>query len=143
MSVPYIIDFARLGRPEIGYLSVAEQNKNIPFDIKRTFWAYFTPESIVRGRHAHYETEMVLIAVSGRITLFTEMLDGKRETFVLDSPDRGVYIPPYCWHTMQYSHTATQLVISSSLYEAEDYIRSYEDFENLKKELEESVKCKE
>ena len=134
MKVPYVIEFPRLGRPEIGYLSVAEAGKNIPFEVKRVFWAYYTPESIVRGRHAHHETEMVLIAASGRITVFTEMPDGQINTFILDSPNKGVYMPPYCWHTMQYSHTAVQLVMTSTVYSPEDYIRNYEDFQKLKEE---------
>lgn len=133
MNYPRLIQFKRLGKPSEGYISIAEAENEVPFTIRRNFWTYFTPEEVVRGRHAHYETEMVLIAVAGRIVVNTEMPDGTLNVFVLDKPDTGVYMPRLCWHTMQYSHNAVQLVLASSLYNESDYIRSYEDFKQLKK----------
>ena len=124
---PYLIEFKKLGDPSTGYISVG-QNDGLPFEIKRVFWTYFTPESIVRGRHAHHETEQILIAASGKIIVTTENPDGKIATFVLDNPNTGVYIPPTVWHTMQYSHTSTQLVLASSLYAEADYIRDHQEF---------------
>jgi len=134
MKKPHLIDFSKIGEPTIGYISVMEQEKQIPFEVKRVFWTYYTPESIVRGRHAHYETEQVLIAASGRIIVNTEFADGSIETFRLEKPNTGVYIPPNVWHTMQYSHTAVQLVFASTLYNEEDYIRDYEKFKEVWKD---------
>lgn len=131
MQKPYYIEFPKLGESNIGYISVVENNTLIPFDIKRVFWTYFTPESIVRGRHAHHKTEQVLIAVSGRIIVNTEMPDGELSTFILDKPNVGVYIPPCAWHTMQYSHTAIQMSLASLEYDENDYIRNYEDFKSV------------
>lgn len=128
---PRLIEFPKLGNPAEGYISVSEQSRFIPFEVKRSFWTYFTPESIVRGRHAHYKTEQVLIAVAGRITVTTEMADGTIELFRLEDPNKGVYIPPNAWHTMQYSHTAVQLVFASSIYDEADYIRNYADFQQV------------
>jgi hypothetical protein len=133
MNNPHIIQFKRIGKSSEGYLSIGEANAEIPFEIKRNFWTYYTPEEVVRGRHAHYETEMVLIAMAGRIVVNTEMPDGSLNVFVLDKPDMGLYMPKLCWHTMQYSHNAVQLVIASSVYNEADYIRSYEDFKALQK----------
>jgi len=127
---PYLINFSKLGESSIGYISVAAEN-NLPFEIKRVFWTYFTPENIVRGRHAHYKTEQILIAVSGRITINAESADGNIATFILDSPEKGVYIPPNVWHTMQYSHNSVQLVLSSTLYDESDYIRDYNTFKKV------------
>jgi hypothetical protein len=132
---PKLITFKRIGKPSEGYLSIGEQNTQIPFEIKRLFWTYFTPEEVVRGRHAHYNTEMVLIAAAGRIIVNTEMPDGSLQLFVLEKPDVGLYMPKLCWHTMQYSHNAVQLVITSSFYDEADYIRSYEDFKKLHHEI--------
>lgn len=128
MNRPSIIDFPSNGGLEIGYLSIAENNQAVPFEIKRVFWSYYTPESVVRGRHAHHDTEMILVAVTGRVIVTTEMPGEKPEIFILEKPNQGVYLPKYCWHTMQYSHNAVQLVLTSSLYQAEDYIRDYETF---------------
>jgi oxalate decarboxylase/phosphoglucose isomerase-like protein (cupin superfamily) len=131
MRQPHIIEFKKLGASDIGYISVNEAGGLVPFEVKRTFWTYFTPESIVRGRHAHHATEQVLIAVAGRIIVTMEMPDGTVSTFVLESPHVGVYIPPNAWHTMQYSHTAVQLVFASTPYEEADYIRDYATFKEV------------
>jgi dTDP-4-dehydrorhamnose 3,5-epimerase-like enzyme len=127
---PYLIDFAKLGDSSIGYISVG-QNDKLPFEIKRLFWTYFTPESIVRGRHAHHSTQQILIAVTGRIVVTTEDATGTIQTFVLDNPNHGLYVPPNVWHTMQYSHTAIQVVMASTLYDEKDYIRNYDDFKKI------------
>ncbi|MBC7412993.1 MAG: FdtA/QdtA family cupin domain-containing protein [Bacteroidia bacterium] len=132
MNTPHIIEFPKLGTPEIGYISVAENNKNIPFEVKRVFWSYHTPDNVVRGRHAHHNTEMILIATLGRIVVNTEMPNGDLNVFSLETPNQGLYLPKYCWHTMQYSHIAVQLVLASELYNEADYIRSYNDFLKLK-----------
>ncbi len=124
---PHIIEFPKLGESIIGYLSVA-QASNIPFKINRVFWTYHTPESIVRGRHAHKETEQLLIAATGSIIVTTESATGEIKTFKLTHPNEAVYIPPNHWHTMQYSHTAVQLVFASTEYNELDYIRKHEDF---------------
>lgn len=128
---PHLINFGQLGEMSLGYISIATET-NLPFEIKRTFWTYFTPESVIRGRHAHYETEMIIVAVSGRIILNTELLNGEKDTFILEKPDVGVYIPILCWHTMLYSHSAVQLVLVSTVYRPEDYIRDYDFFLSLK-----------
>lgn len=128
MTIPEIITFKRNGDSSLGYISIAEENSQIPFEIKRIFWTYYTPEDVIRGKHAHYETEMVLIAAAGSITVKTELIDGSIQEFILDKPDKGLFIPKMCWHTMQYSHNAVQIVIASSLYDEKDYIRSYDNF---------------
>ena len=128
MTTPEIITFKRNGDSSLGYTSIAEENNQIPFEIKRIFWTYYTPEDVIRGKHAHYETEMVLIAAAGSITVKTELIDGSIQEFILDKPDKGLFIPKMCWHTMQYSHNAVQIVIASSLYDEKDYIRSYDNF---------------
>lgn len=125
---PYLIEFPKIGDSAVGFISVAEDRDRIPFEVKRVFWTYFTPESVVRGRHAHHRTEQVLFAIAGRIILTTEGRDGEVSTFVLDRPNLGVYIPPSFWHTMQYSHVAVQMVLASTYYDETDYIRDYETF---------------
>jgi len=128
MTNPYLIEFPKLGDPNIGYISVIEQQKLVPFQVERVFWTYYTPESIVRGRHAHHKTEQVLIAVAGRLIVTTELADGTIQTFRLEDPHVGLYVPPHAWHTMQYSHSAVQLVLASAAYDEADYIRNYNDF---------------
>jgi dTDP-4-dehydrorhamnose 3,5-epimerase-like enzyme len=131
MSKPYLFDFPKVGAFDVGYISIAEVATGLPFEVKRVFWTYHTPESIVRGRHAHHQTAQILVAVTGRIVVVTELLNEDVQTFVLDRPDLGLYIPPYCWHTMQYSHNAVQMVLASTEYNADDYIRDYAEFKKV------------
>jgi hypothetical protein len=131
MKTPRLIPFKKIGNPAEGYISIFQNGADMPFDIRRTFWTYYTPEEVVRGRHAHHGTEMILIAAAGRIIVNTEMPGGISETFILEKPDHGLYLPKFCWHTMQYSHNAVQLVLASSEYNEKDYIRNYEDFKKL------------
>lgn len=131
-AAPHLISFPTHGELSIGYLAVAQIPQDIPFEVKRLFWTYFTPQSVIRGRHAHHSTSMILIAVHGRIEVQTELLGGQKNSFLLDSPDIGVFMPPLTWHTMQYSHDAVQLVLTDTEYQPEDYIRSYEEFVGLR-----------
>ncbi|OWP61756.1 dTDP-6-deoxy-3,4-keto-hexulose isomerase [Hymenobacter amundsenii] len=128
---PYLIEFPKLGEPSIGYISVTEQSQLVPFAVQRIFWTYYTPESILRGRHAHHLTEQVLVAAAGRITVTTELADGTIELFRLEDPHMGLYVPPQAWHTIQYSHSAVQLVLASVPYQEDDYIRNHDEFKRI------------
>jgi mannose-6-phosphate isomerase-like protein (cupin superfamily) len=128
MDSPYLIEFKKLGASGIGYISVNENIEHIPFKVERVFWTYFTPEDVVRGRHAHYKTEQVLIAVAGRIVVNLELPNGEKQIYTLDKPNVGLYVPANCWHTMQYSHSSVQLAFASTQYAESDYIRNYDDF---------------
>jgi hypothetical protein len=130
---PELIQFPKIGSPMEGYLSIGQSNAHIPFDIKRVFWTYFTPDSVTRGRHTHYSTQMILIALSGIVVVKTEDIHGNKQEFVLKNPSEGLYIPPLTWHEMEYSHTAVQLVITNSEYDEKDYIRSYDEFKKMQK----------
>jgi dTDP-4-dehydrorhamnose 3,5-epimerase-like enzyme len=125
---PHIIELPRLGNIEIGYISPINTIGGLPFDIKRTFVTYYTPDLIVRGRHAHYATEQFLVSVNGKIVVNTENAQGELDSFLLDTPYKGLYIPPNVWHTMQYQKDAVQLVFASTEYDEKDYIRNYESF---------------
>jgi hypothetical protein len=127
-----IIKFSRIGAPRIGYISVLENDINIPFKIKRVFYTYYTPQSIIRGKHANKKTIELLIALSGKIVVTTETPTGKPMKHVLDTPNKGLYIPPYNWTTMKYSHTAVQLVLTSTLYDEKYYIRDYNIFKKTR-----------
>jgi hypothetical protein len=127
---PYIIEFHKIGTAQIGYISIAEK-EFLPFEIKRVYWTYHTPENVVRGGHAHLELEQILVAVAGKVIVETEMPGGFKDRFILESPNVGLYLPKNCWRVMQYSHNAAQMCMASMLYEEKDYIRSYDDFKKL------------
>ena len=127
---PHLIKFDSIGKSELGYISVGQEFEKIPFEIKRTYWTYFTPQNVMRGGHANIDKELVLVSVCGSITVNAEILNGETYSFTLDSPDKGLYLPRLTWHTMQYSHNAVQLVMASNYYSEDDYIRNYDNFRN-------------
>lgn len=127
MNEPYLINFPKIGGSVQGYISVAEK-ENLPFEVKRIYWTYFTPEDVQRGGHAHYELQQILVAVAGSITINIELSNGDKKEYILDKPFLGLYIPKMSWRTMQYSHNAVQMCIASMPYEEKDYIRDYEIF---------------
>ncbi|MFZ1371900.1 MAG: FdtA/QdtA family cupin domain-containing protein [Ferruginibacter sp.] len=126
-GTPYLIHFNSIGKSDIGYISVAEK-ETLPFVPKRIYWTYFTPEDVQRGFHSNYNLEQVLVAVAGRIIVNTEMKNGEKQEFILDSPKTGLFIPKMCWRKLQYSHNAVQMCIASEEYDENDYIRDYNVF---------------
>ena len=129
MNKPYLIQFPKLGNSSLGYISVAEK-ENLPFVPQRIYWTYYTPQEVERGGHSHNDLHQILVAVAGKIIVTTELLDGTKNEYVLDSPDVGLFIPKMCWRTMRYTHNAVQMCIASIVYDETDYIRDYEDFKS-------------
>lgn len=127
---PHITIFNKIGSSQLGYITIAEAQKNVPFDIKRVYWTYYTPQDVIRGGHAHKELEQIIFAVSGTITFETEDKEGNTDTFILDSPSSGLYIPKLIWRNIKFSHNAVLLCLASQLYDENDYFRSYEDFKS-------------
>lgn len=125
-----IIHFVDLG-DERGKLVVIEGGRAIPFDIKRVFYIYESDATVVRGQHANRKSEFVLINVAGRSKV--RITDGKEELTVnLDKPMMGIYIPKMIWKDMyDFSEDSVLLVLASTHYDGEEYIRDYEDYIKL------------
>ncbi|MEH0158175.1 FdtA/QdtA family cupin domain-containing protein [Limibacter armeniacum] len=119
---PYIISLCEKGEPETGYVTIAEHHELIPFEVKRTFWTYNTPESHTRGNHAHKTTQELLVCVNGSITVETSNTEGNTVSFVLDNPQKALYLPPFVWRTIRYSNGAVLLVMASTVYDKSDYL---------------------
>jgi len=111
-----------------GNISIAENNINLPFKVKRVFYIYDIPGGEDRGAHAHKECHQFLIAASGSFEI--EMDDGKtKRTVTLNRPYYGLHIPPGIWAAEKgFSSGAICLVLASQGYNEDDYLREYEDF---------------
>lgn len=125
LSFPELIKFPSIGASNTGFITVAEVEKNVAFNVKRVYWTYYTPHHIERGGHAHKELWQVLVAVNGIIDVDVESKEGRKETFLLNSPDIGLIVPPPFWHTMRFSHNAVLLCLASQHFNEADYIRDY------------------
>ena len=111
-----------------GSLAAMEFASQRPFTAKRLFMVHGVPNKSVRGEHAHHECHQFLIAASGSVTVSVD--DGEnRGSVVLNSPDRGLYIPPLTWGSQyQFSSDAVLLVLASHEYDDADYIRDYSKY---------------
>ena len=122
-----IISFLNTHQSE-GFHTKVEGFKDVPFDIKRTYWTYDIPAGAARGGHAHKECLEVIIAASGSFTVILD--DGTRkEAFHLNRPDEGLLVNTGIWRTLEdFSAGSVCFVLASELYDADDYIYEYEDF---------------
>lgn len=127
MSLVKLIDFKLLG-DDRGHLTVLEESKNIPFQIKRVYYLTGTKQGVARGFHAHKELEQVAVCVSGRCRMILD--DGQRKEEVwLDSPSKAICIEKMVWHEMHdFSPDCVLLVLASEHYDESDYIRDYSTF---------------
>lgn len=115
-----------------GNLTAIENNKNIPFAIKRVFYTYDIPGGEARGAHAHKECHQFLIAGSGSFEVALD--DGvNKRTVLLNRPFYGLHIPPGIWAAEQgFSSGSICLVLASHLFNEDDYIREYDEFRKYK-----------
>ena len=111
-----------------GNLSFAENFKQIPFEIKRVYWVYDVPGGENRGGHAYKENEEVIIALSGSFDVILD--DGvEKKRFSLNRSYYGLYVPKGVWREIDnFSTNSVALILSSTLYDEEDYIRDYSDY---------------
>ncbi len=129
-ATPYLIEFTEAGSDAFGYIASTQKAECIPFKVKRVFWTYGTPAGVLRGQHANKATEEVLIAVTGSIRVETD--NGRdRETFVLDTPTAGLYIPAMCWTDLHFAPGTVALCLTSTDFDEADYIRDYATFRHM------------
>lgn len=114
-----------------GNLSFIEENKQIPFEIKRIYYLYDVPSGATRGGHAHKQLEQIIIALSGSFDVILD--DGiNQKTFFLNRPHYGLYIPPGIWRELEnFSSNSVALSLVSNLYDESDYIRNYDTFKRM------------
>ena len=130
MNTPknYLIDLPKIVDPR-GNLTVAEQMKNVPFDIARVYWTYDVPSGERRGGHAHRTCEEIIIAVSGSFDVMLDDGKGHQQTFHLNHPYQGLYVGTGIWRTLEdFSSGAVCLVLASELFDEEEYIYDSDEF---------------
>lgn len=128
-----IIDISKV-HTESGNITVVENGPNAPFEVKRVYYLYDVPGGEIRGGHAHYELEQYIIAASGSFEVILD--DGiNRKRVFLNRPNLALHIVPGLWRALDnFSSGSISLILASHKYDANDYIRNYNKFLDLKKD---------
>ena len=122
-----ILNLPKIGDAR-GNLSIIEQLKQIPFEIKRAYWIYDVPGGYDRGGHAYKENQEFIVALSGSFEVILDDGENKMQ-YSLNRSYMGLYVPKGIWRIMKnFSTNSLALVLSSTEYSAEDYILDYEEF---------------
>lgn len=126
----YIVNLVELG-DDRGGLAVIEENKQIPFPIKRVFYEYNTDPSISRGNHANLNSSFALVSITGSCVV--EVNDGYESVeYLLDSPLKLLVIDKMIWKEMKcFSKDNILLVLSDQVYDGKEYLRDFNDFSEM------------
>lgn len=128
-----IVDLPKIADPR-GNLSIIEQIKHCPFEIKRVHWIYDVPGGFDRGGHAYFETEEFVVALSGSFDVVIDNGEEKK-TYSLNRSYFGLYVPNGMWRTMtNFSTNSLALVLSSTEYDEHDYMSDYEEYKSWRKD---------
>lgn len=129
-NLPKIIALPKITDPR-GNLSLIEEENQIPFKIARTYWIYDVPGGETRGGHAYYENEEFIVALSGS---FDVVLTNGTTTnrYSLNRSYYGLYVPKGWWRHMEnFSTNSLALILASTEYNENDYIRDFEKYKSM------------
>jgi len=130
-----LIDLPRIGDPR-GNLTFIENDRHIPFEIKRIYYLYDVPGGSLRAGHAHKTLHQFLIAMSGSFDVTVD--DGRQKTkFHLNRSYYGLYIPPMIWREIDnFSSGSVCLALASDFFDEADYYRQYPEFMKAVQDIE-------
>ena len=121
---------------ERGNLSFIEEEKHIPFKIARTYWIYDVPGGQVRGGHAFKEQQEFIVALSGSFDVVVDNGEQKQK-YYLNRSYFGLFLPASLWREIKnLSTNSMALVLSSTHYNKDDYIRDYKEFLTYRRQYE-------
>jgi len=122
-----IIELPKITDPR-GNLTFIEQNRHVPFEIKRVYYLYDVPGGGERGGHAHRALHEFLIAMSGSFDVILD--DGSERTRIqLNRSYYGLHIRPFIWRELEnFSSGSVCMVLASDFYDESDYFRDYDQF---------------
>jgi dTDP-4-dehydrorhamnose 3,5-epimerase-like enzyme len=125
-----IINFPKVADSR-GNLSFIEEEKHVPFQIRRVYYLCDVPSGATRGGHAHRAMQQIVIALSGSFDVVVD--DGKEQkSFFLNRPHYGLYIPPKVWRQLEnFSSNSVALMLASTQFDEDDYIRDYDVFKMM------------
>ena len=116
-----------------GNLTALELPDVVPFEVRRIFLVHHVSNSEVRGEHAHKKCWQLLISTTGKVMV--DLSDGEmNKTFILDTPEKGLLIPPLIWGTQyNFSTNAALLVLASEAFDPDDYLHNFQEFKDFRR----------
>ena len=132
-QVPHLIELPKINDPR-GNLTFIESGQHVPFEVKRNYWIYDVPSGMWRDGHAFKTQEEFIVALSGSFDVVVNDGNGE-QVFHLSRPQIGLYVPKMTWrHIDNFSTNSVALVLSSTAYDAADYIEVFDEYMTLKKQ---------
>lgn len=111
-----------------GMLVALEQERDVPFAIRRVYYLFATRSGVHRGRHAHRHLNQLAVAVCGSVTFLLDDGSGPVEV-VLDDPSCGLHLGSMVWRELyDFSEDCVLMVLADQLYDPADYITDYDAF---------------
>jgi len=111
-----------------GMLVALEQERNVPFEIRRVYYVYATEPNVHRGRHAHRHLKQLAVAVRGSVTILLDDGTGPVEV-LLDDPSQGLLLGDMVWRELYgFSEDCVLMVLADQFYDPADYITDYDEF---------------
>lgn len=129
-NAPYIINLPKVQDPR-GNLSFIQNNDHVPFDIARVYWIYDVPGGKERNGHAFRTQQELIVALSGSFDVVLHNGDSE-ERYHLSRSYYGLYVPAMTWRSLDnFSTNSVALVLSSTVFDENDYIRDFDTFKAL------------
>ena len=133
MIKPALIDLPKICDPR-GNLSFIESEGHIPFEVKRCYWIYDVPGGMFREGHAFRCQEEFIVALSGSFDVVLNDGTGEKRYHMARSY-YGLYVPRMIWRSIDnFSTNSVAMVLSSTVYDPNDYIEDFNEFMKLKNE---------
>jgi dTDP-4-dehydrorhamnose 3,5-epimerase-like enzyme len=116
-----------------GILDIAEFEGFGKFETRRIYYISNVPENNIRGAHAHKRLNQVFFALTGKFEM--TVTDGLvTETVELKAHEKGFFLPAGNWRELKnFTNGAICIVLASEHYDENDYIHSYDDFLNWRR----------
>lgn len=119
-----------------GNLTFLQNSDQLPFEIARVFWTYDVPGGQIRGGHAYYTQQEVIIALSGSFDIVVTDANGSEKRYSLNRSYFGLYLPAKTWRHMEnFSTNSLALHISSMEFTEDEYVWEFEKYKNLLKNV--------
>lgn len=132
LQQPRLIDIPVVPN-EMGDLFFVEGGEIAPFEVRRVYWVCGIPAHAKRGRHAHKKNQELIIALHGAFTVEVQDQQQNRSRFRLDSPRQGLFVDSLYWRELvDYDEGSIGLVLASSHYDEEEYLRDFSAFLNYR-----------